>query len=62
MLATTKDRDHRIYLDNGIFAEVTLHYRQGVWEKSRWTYPDYQRPDFHEFFNQCRAYLRAAPR
>ena len=62
VLATTKDRDHRIYLDNGIFAEVTLYYRQGVWEKSRWTYPDYQRPDFHEFFNQCRAYLRTAPR
>ncbi len=26
MLATTKDQAHRIYLRNGIFAEVTLHF------------------------------------
>ena len=62
VLATTKDRDHRIYLSDGIFAEITLYYRQGVWERSRWTYPDYQRSDFHDFFNQCRSYLRNAYR
>ena len=62
VLATTKDRDHRIYLQDGIFAEITLYYRQGVWEKSRWTYPDYQRADLHEFFNECRSYLRARNR
>jgi hypothetical protein len=62
VLATTKDRDHRIYLNDGIFAEITLYYRQGVWEKSRWTYPDYQRDDFHAFFNECRDYLRGKDR
>jgi hypothetical protein len=58
VLATTKDRDHRIYLRDGIFAEVTLFYRRNRWTASRWTYPDYQRPDFQEFFSQCRQYLR----
>ena len=58
VLATTKDRDHRIYLRDGIFAEVTMHYYQRQWVKSRWTYPDYQRPDFHSFFTECREYLR----
>ena len=58
VLATTKDRDHRLYLQDGIFAEVTLHFKRGVWEKSRWTYPDYQRQDFHAFFTKCRDYLR----
>lgn len=58
ILATTKDRDHRIYLRDGIFAEVTLYFKQGVWERSRWTYADYQLDEFHAFFDQCRAYLR----
>ncbi len=58
VLATTKDRDHRIYLRDGIFAEVTLHFTQGSWKNSRWTYPDYQRADYQQFFSQCRDYLR----
>lgn len=59
VLATTKDRDHRIYLSRGIFAEVTLFYQGLRWQSSRWTYPDYKRDDFHDFFNQCREWLRA---
>ena len=58
VLATTKDRDHRIYLRNGIFAEVTLFYQGLRWQSSRWTYPDYKRDDFHEFFERCRLWLR----
>ena len=59
VLATTKDRDHRLYLDRGIFAEVTLHYHHGAWRERPWTYPDYRREDYHRFFNQCREYLRS---
>jgi hypothetical protein len=58
VLATTKDRDHRIYLQQGIFAEVTLHYHDRQWRGDRWTYPDYQRADFQEFFSECRRLLR----
>jgi hypothetical protein len=58
VLATTKDRDHRIYLSSGIFAEITLFYQGNRWQSSRWTYPDYKRTDFHEFFDQCRNWLR----
>lgn len=58
VLATTKDRDHRIYLDRGIFAEVTLHFQRGRWQPRPWTYPDYQRADYHAFFTRCRDYLR----
>jgi hypothetical protein len=58
VLATTKDRDHRIYLHDGIFAEVTLHFHHGKWEARPWTYPDYQRADYHDFFLRCREYLR----
>ena len=57
VLATTKDRDHRIYLRDGIYAEVTLHYRGKRWQSSRWTYDDYQRDDFQEFLTACRGQL-----
>lgn len=62
VLASTKDRDHRLYLGRGIFAEVTLHFQRGQWITRPWTYPDYQRADYHAFFTRCREYLRARPR
>ena len=58
VLATTKDRDHRLYLREGIYAEVTLVYHHKAWHNQPWTYPDYQRPSYHEFFDSCRAFLR----
>lgn len=58
VLATTKDRDHRLYLDRGIYAEVTLHYHHGTWQERPWTYPDYRRGDYHAFFTACRDELR----
>ena len=58
VLASTKDRDHRLYLERGIFAENTLFFRGGTWQLRPWTYPDYQRADYHLFFTRCRDYLR----
>lgn len=58
VLASTKDHSHRIYLADGIYAEVTLSYRKGGWQPYQWTYPDYRRADFHEFFSRCRELLR----
>jgi hypothetical protein len=59
VLATTKDRDHRIYLDRGIFAEVTLYYQRGRgWQSREWTYPDYRSKAYHAFLTRCRSYLR----
>lgn len=60
VLATMKDRDHRLYLGQGVFGEVTLYYQlPGRWEGSRWTYPDYRQEAYHRFFDECRDYLRA---
>jgi hypothetical protein len=58
VLASTKDRDHRLYLDRGIYAENTLYFHHGAWQNRPWTYPDYQRADYHQFFLRCREYLR----
>jgi hypothetical protein len=58
VLASTKDHAHRIYLDHGIFAEVTLHFSHGAWQPRDWTFPDYRRADYHAFFARCREALR----
>lgn len=62
VLASTKDHAHRLYLDEGIYAEVTLRYQQGGWKAWDWTFPDYRRGDYHEFFDQCREYIRQQSR
>ncbi|MCA9217939.1 MAG: DUF4416 family protein [Planctomycetales bacterium] len=58
VLASTKNHSHRIYLRDGIFAEITLHYHKKAWQPREWTYPDYKQPEFHDFFDRCRKYLR----
>jgi hypothetical protein len=54
VLATTKDRAHRIYLGQGIYAEVTLLYEGGAWRALPWTYPDYAAPTYHAFLALAR--------
>jgi len=62
VLATTKDRGHRIYLGQGIYAEVTLQYAEGRWQTHPWTYPDYAQAACHAFFVQVRERFRAQRR
>lgn len=58
LLATTKDQSHRIYLRNGIYAEVTLRYQSGAFEPWPWTYADYREPGVLSFFKEARNYYR----
>lgn len=57
VLATTKDYFHRIYLENGIYAEVTLHYRHGKFRYFSWSYPDYKDARVQIFLEKARAKL-----
>ncbi|MGN6136107.1 MAG: DUF4416 family protein [Aureliella sp.] len=57
VLASTKDRAHRIYLRHGIYAEECLFYHQRNWQGRPWTYPDYLRSDYHAFFHRVRQHL-----
>lgn len=54
VLATTKDYFHRIYLEKGIFAEITLCFRKGGFEAFEWTYPDYRTKEYKDIFNHIR--------
>lgn len=58
VLATTKDQAHRIYLRDGIFAEVTLRFQAGSFRPWEWTYADYRTPHTIAFLNQAREYYR----
>jgi hypothetical protein len=55
VLATTKDRAHRVYLDQGIYAEVTLLYERKAWRPVPWTYRDYAGNTYHPFLSEARA-------
>jgi hypothetical protein len=57
VLASTKNHAHRIYLRQGIYAEITLHYSQGRWQPWPWTFADYRRDDYQQFLLACRDYL-----
>lgn len=58
VLASTKNFSHRIYLKNGIWAEVTLRYEKGNFVSHPWTYPDYCRPLAIEFLKTVREKYR----
>jgi len=58
ILASTKNFYHRIYLGNGIFGEVTMHFKNKAWQFFPWTYPDYQSEDYQEFFLKVRQIYR----
>jgi hypothetical protein len=57
-LATTKDQAHRIYLRDGIFAEVTLRFHAGSYEPWTWTYADYREPEVLKALGEFRDYYR----
>ncbi len=54
VLVTTKDYSHRLYIGGGMYAEVTLQFRDKTYRPWAWTYPDYCQPTALDFFNQLR--------
>lgn len=57
-LATMKDQAHRIYLRDGVFAEVTLRFEAGAYEPWPWTYADYREPAVGEALREFREYYK----
>jgi hypothetical protein len=53
-LASTKDYSHRVYLRDGVYAEVTLTYEKKKFRTLPWTYPDYAEPEALDFFGKVR--------
>ncbi len=58
VLATTKNNQHRIYIKDGIYAEVTLRYRGGRYNPWEWTFRDYRGEEAALFFFELRKIYR----
>ena len=54
VLATTKNQQHRLFLGNDIFGEVTLKYQRKSFGPYEWTYPDFCTEAYIDFFNLLR--------
>ena len=54
VLASTKDHAHRIYLRDGIFAEVTMRFRFGKWMPFDYTFPDFASGAYDNFLSAAR--------
>lgn len=59
VLSTTKNHGHRIYIGRspeavGIYAEVTLQYRDKAFRSWPWTYPDYSTQEYCTLFEKIR--------
>lgn len=59
VLASSKDYSHRIYLNNGVFAEITLVFKGKSFMPHEWTYPDYKTEEYIEIFNKIRGIYAA---
>jgi len=54
VLASTKDYAHRVYLEKGIYAEITLLYQGKSFQEWQWTYPDFRTTEYKNIFNHIR--------
>jgi len=52
VLATGKPYSHRIYLMDGVYAELTYKFENKSFTSLPWTYPDYQHSEKIDFFNK----------
>jgi hypothetical protein len=57
ILATGKNFTHRIYLRDGIYADLTLLYQSGAYQVLPWTYPDYREAGLLHLFAALRQKL-----
>ncbi len=55
VLASTKGAAHRLYLAQGIYAEVTLLFHHGTFHPFVYTYADYRWPETKTFFLRVRS-------
>lgn len=54
VLASTKDFAHRIYLRDGIYAEITLRFQKDAWQSHPFTFPDFKSGAYFGFLSKVR--------
>lgn len=54
ILATGKGFSHRPYLGSGVYADLTLVYKDNEYRILEWTYPDYRSHEIRALFKKLR--------
>jgi hypothetical protein len=62
VLASTKNFAHRVYIGDGMYAEVTMTYNKGTWETFAFTFPDFKSGRYNEFLSNVRERVVAQQR
>jgi hypothetical protein len=55
ILASTKNAPHRVPLSGGIYAEITLIYRNKTFQDLFWTYPDFKTESYKQILAEIRS-------
>lgn len=59
VLASAKYNGQKVYLDLGIWADLTLHYEKGRFDPYPWSFPDFKSGLYQEVFMEIRARFKA---
>ncbi len=62
ILASAKYNAHKIYLDLGIYADLTLRYEKGRFIPSQWCFPDFRTGLYESAFLHIRALYKGQVR
>ncbi|OGV94396.1 MAG: hypothetical protein A3K19_05660 [Lentisphaerae bacterium RIFOXYB12_FULL_65_16] len=62
VLASTKEGPFKIYVGQGIWADMTLHYASGRFEPFAWTFQDLRTGAYDGFFRELRRRYKAQVR
>ena len=54
VIASHREYNHRVYLSNGVFAEMALIFARGEFRRLPWTSPNYYHDEAIEFFLRVR--------
>jgi len=54
VLASAKYNGQKIYLDQGIYADLTLHYEKGNFHPYPWSFPDFKSGSYNKTFLRIR--------
>jgi len=54
VLASAKYNGNKIYLDHGIWADMTLHYEKGKYNPYPWSFPDFKQGLYNNVFLEIR--------
>ncbi len=59
VLASAKYGIHKIYLSNGIYADMALHYEKGQFTPYPWAFMDFRSPEYYPFIFKIRSIYKS---